>query len=106
MTARDPIGTTARDMYERAQVRGTKVDTYNPHQLIRDVMELLAAKGLHPELPREIEGRFPLADAGAHQLLRALGILPAARPEDLTGRMDHADREALADREACADQDR
>jgi hypothetical protein len=48
-------------------------ESYNPEELIEDVIKLLRERGLHPDAT----GQRGEAGAGAGRLLRALGILPA-----------------------------
>lgn len=66
-------------MLRRAHAAGVKLEKYDPDQLLRDVAELLRARGLNPELP-PYTGRVGMAAGAAGQMLRAFGILPAADP--------------------------
>lgn len=52
---------------------------YDPNQLIKDVAELLRARGVDAELP---PGYLGEALAGAGTLLRVLGVTPALNTID------------------------
>lgn len=67
----DPRNPGPHNLSERA---------YDPRKLIRDVIALLEDRGLAPSAP---EGRDRVdAETAASQLLRGIGITPAAAPED------------------------
>jgi hypothetical protein len=63
-------------MLRRAHERGETLETFSPHRLVADVLELLRAQGLHPEIPAGTD-RVGMAAGAAGTLLRACGILPA-----------------------------
>lgn len=67
----DPRNPAPHNLSERA---------YDPRKLILDVIALLEDRGLSPAVP---EGRDRVdAETAASQLLRGMGIMPAAAPED------------------------
>ena len=70
-----------RDDVSYAALVARPHEAYNPHYLVRDVIDLLAGKGLHPDLPVDSAPRRALAELAATDLLRSLGILPAGGVE-------------------------
>lgn len=67
----DPRNPGPHNLSERA---------YDPRKLIQDVIALLEDRGLLPVVP---EGRDRVeTETAASQLLRGIGIMPAAAPED------------------------
>jgi hypothetical protein len=65
----------------------SKSQSYDPHRLINDVIELLEQRGLTPErVDIETPGARVL---GASLLLRGLGIDPLATPEDALNTNGH-----------------
>lgn len=78
-------------MLRRAHAAGVQLETYDPDQLLRDVIELLRGRGLNPELP-PYSGRVGMAAGAAGQMLRAFGILPVADPYDQYNRSDPESR--------------
>lgn len=63
-------------MVRRAHEQGVQLETYDPHQLVVDVQDLLRERGLRPYRP-EGSGLTGMAVGASGMLLRALGILPA-----------------------------
>lgn len=49
-------------------------NSYDPHRLVHDVVEMLRTRGVHAELPAGYLGE---ALGGAGTLLRVLGVTPA-----------------------------
>jgi hypothetical protein len=67
----DPRNPGPHNLSERA---------YDPGKLVQDVIALLESRGVQPAA---IEGRVRVdAETAASQLLLAIGITPAAAPED------------------------
>ena len=60
-------------MMRRAHANGITLQSYDPNQLVTDVVSLLRQRGLDPDA----DGRPGTATGAAGTLLRALGILPA-----------------------------
>lgn len=60
----------------RAAARGRRAETFDPEDLVDAVEALLAARGLHPEPPRD-QGLGGMASGAAGMLLRSFGIVPA-----------------------------
>lgn len=57
----------------------SEIRTYDPRKLVNDVVELLAERGLRPDLE---SGKALDRMQAASKLLHNLGITPAAAPED------------------------
>jgi hypothetical protein len=57
----------------RAKERGEPIQSYDPHELLLDIVAILRSKGLNPDK----FGRETLATQAAFQLLRAFDIVPA-----------------------------